>query len=131
MSGIVPAMKLLRDVFDIYARKEGDSNTLSKKEAITLLQVMFPKSDVSRKDEVYWMSPWPIFVIIVLPSYYNFYTLFFQATNQAAQDKFFTNLENNGDVVVSFEEFVTFAATLSHLYVFSFFLCTYKLLTLD
>uniref|UniRef100_A0A3Q3VR61 S100/CaBP-9k-type calcium binding subdomain domain-containing protein n=1 Tax=Mola mola TaxID=94237 RepID=A0A3Q3VR61_MOLML len=98
MSGIVPAMKLLRDVFDIYARKEGDSNTLSKKEVITLLQVMFPISD---------------------------------ATNQAAQDKFFTNLENNRDVVVSFEEFVTFAATLSHLYVFSFFLCTYKLLTLD
>uniref|UniRef100_A0A3Q4AKM4 S100/CaBP-9k-type calcium binding subdomain domain-containing protein n=1 Tax=Mola mola TaxID=94237 RepID=A0A3Q4AKM4_MOLML len=74
MSGIVPAMKLLRDVFDIYARKEGDSNTLSKKEVITLLQVMFPISD----------------------------------------DKFFTNLENNRDVVVSFEEFVTFAATLSH-----------------
>uniref|UniRef100_A0A3Q3X2E7 S100/CaBP-9k-type calcium binding subdomain domain-containing protein n=1 Tax=Mola mola TaxID=94237 RepID=A0A3Q3X2E7_MOLML len=95
MSGIVPAMKLLRDVFDIYARKEGDSNTLSKKEVITLLQVMFPISDVT------------------------------------AQDKFFTNLENNRDVVVSFEEFVTFAATLSHLYVFSFFLCTYKLLTLD
>uniref|UniRef100_A0A3Q4AKM9 Protein S100 n=1 Tax=Mola mola TaxID=94237 RepID=A0A3Q4AKM9_MOLML len=82
-----PPMKLIKDTFDKYAGKEGDKDTLTKKEVVALLQTEFPEADVSRK-----------------------------ATNQAAMDKFFNNLDNDRDGVVSFEEFVTFVAALSSLH---------------
>uniref|UniRef100_A0A3Q3W090 Protein S100 n=1 Tax=Mola mola TaxID=94237 RepID=A0A3Q3W090_MOLML len=77
MSAIMQAMKLIKDTFDKYAGKEGDKDTLTKKEVVALLQTEFP-----------------------------------EATNQAAMDKFFNNLDNDRDGVVSFEEFVTFVAVM-------------------
>lgn len=52
MSTIMQAMKLIKDTFDKYAGKEGDKDTLTKKEVVALLQTEFPEADVSRKDGV-------------------------------------------------------------------------------
>uniref|UniRef100_A0A3Q3W8B3 Protein S100 n=1 Tax=Mola mola TaxID=94237 RepID=A0A3Q3W8B3_MOLML len=79
MSAIMQAMKLIKDTFDKYAGKEGDKDTLTKKE---------------------------------LEYNEHLFVIFFFLS---AMDKFFNNLDNDRDGVVSFEEFVTFVAPCNEL----------------
>uniref|UniRef100_A0A671W847 EF-hand domain-containing protein n=1 Tax=Sparus aurata TaxID=8175 RepID=A0A671W847_SPAAU len=78
MSKLFASMIFLQEIFDEHAKKDGDPNTLSKKEA----------SDLLRSELM--MEP-----------------------KQVDAEKLFKSLDMDGNGVVSFEEFVTFAAAMT------------------
>ncbi|XP_039660599.1 ictacalcin-like [Perca fluviatilis] len=80
MSQLMQAMDVLRAIFDKYAGKEGDKDTLTKKELAELLRTELGEPKSQSKAEV---------------------------------DKFFGMLDNDGDGVISFEEYVTFVAAIT------------------
>ncbi|TDH11812.1 hypothetical protein EPR50_G00064310 [Perca flavescens] len=86
MSQLMKAMDLLRAIFDKYAGKEGDKDTLTKKELAELLRTELGEPESQSKAEV---------------------------------DKFFGMLDNDGDGVISFEEYVTFVAAITFSYKFA------------
>ncbi|XP_067366955.1 protein S100-A6-like [Channa argus] len=74
MSGLSEAVTILKATFEKYADKEGEKNTLTKRELAELLRNEFPP------------------------------------TSKAAENNFFSMLDDDNNSVVNFMEFVNFVA---------------------
>ncbi|KAF3691960.1 Protein S100-A6 Calcyclin S100 calcium-binding protein A6 [Channa argus] len=77
MSGLSEAVTILKATFEKYADKEGEKNTLTKRELAELLRNEFPVGG---------------------------------PTSKAAENNFFSMLDDDNNSVVNFMEFVNFVA---------------------
>uniref|UniRef100_A0A1A7WUP9 EF-hand domain-containing protein n=1 Tax=Iconisemion striatum TaxID=60296 RepID=A0A1A7WUP9_9TELE len=91
--GIKSAITILQTTFAKYAGAEGDPNTLSKKEVVTMLKAELPEIDalINQQDP---KDPK-------------------QKQKQDQANEFFQMLDEDGDGSVCFNEFIVFCATLA------------------
>lgn len=110
MSGLSQAVAILKATFDKYAGKEGDKNTLTKRELAELLRNELPSGGVSTRCSVAApqsckcnISPYNSSCLSVFP----------QPTCKAAENNFFSMLDDDNNNVVNFTEYVNFVATFT------------------
>ncbi|XP_026228641.1 ictacalcin-like [Anabas testudineus] len=80
MSGLSQAIDLLKATFDKYAGKEGDKNTLTKRELSELLRSELPSGG---------------------------------SVGKSAESNFFSMLDDDGDGVVNFTEYINLVAAFT------------------
>lgn len=116
MAGIPHAMAILLSTFHKYAEKEGNNDTLTKKELSALLHAEIPGTVRQR-----YLLPLLYRAVNLCLQYAKVllfpnnspFSFFLQENSNAEVDSLFSMLDNDKDGVVDFKEFVTFVTALT------------------